>query len=80
MNPSNFAIAVVLIAFQWTGVLPWAFTVDIHGAFDVIVPLIIVCLGMRLNFLFTGRLPTVAAWLVTFIALAFVRARRRAAG
>jgi hypothetical protein len=74
MNPSNFAIAVVLIAYQWTGVLPWTFTSDIHGAWDWIVPLIIVALGMRLNLLFTGRLPTIASWLVTFIVLGIARA------
>jgi len=28
MNPSNFGIAVVLVAFHWTGILPWAYTVD----------------------------------------------------
>jgi len=74
MNPSNFAIAVVLAAYQWTGVLPWGFTVELSGVTDWIVPLIIVMLGMRLNLLFTGRLPTIAAWLATFIALAFCRA------
>lgn len=74
MNPSNFAIAVVLFCYQWTGILPWGFTVDISGAADWIVPLIIVGLGMRLNLLFTGRLPTIAAWLGTFITLAFCRA------
>jgi Na+-translocating ferredoxin:NAD+ oxidoreductase RnfD subunit len=74
MNPSNFAIAVVLATYQWTGILPWAYTIEIGGALDWIVPLIIVALGMRLNLLFTGRLPTITAWLGTFIALAFVRA------
>ena len=74
MNPSNFAIAIVLVAFQWTGVLPWSFTINIQGAWDVIVPLVIVGLGIRLNLLFTGRLPTVVAWLVTFIALGTCRA------
>jgi len=74
MNPSNFAIAVVLIAFQWTGVLPWGFTIDIAGPWDIILPLVIVLLGFRLNLLFTGRLPTVGAWLATFIALGVFRA------
>jgi hypothetical protein len=73
MNPSNFGIAIVLIAYQWTGVLPWAFTVDIHGVWDWLLPLIIVLLGFRLNLLFTGRLPTVATWLSTFIVLGVVR-------
>jgi hypothetical protein len=74
MNPSNFAIAVVLVAYQWTGVLPWGFTIDIQGPWDIVVPLVIVALGFRLNLLFTGRLPTVASWLVTFIALGVFRA------
>jgi hypothetical protein len=73
MNPSNFGIAVVLVVYQWTGVLPWSFTIDIHGVWDWLLPLIIVMLGIRLNLLFTGRLPTVASWLVAFIALAFLR-------
>jgi hypothetical protein len=74
MNPSNFAIAAVLITFQWTGILPWGFTVDIHGVFDWIVPAIIVGLGIRLNLLFTSRIPLIASWLITFVALAFGRA------
>jgi Na+-translocating ferredoxin:NAD+ oxidoreductase RnfD subunit len=74
MNPSNIGIAVVLLAYQWTGVLPWSFTIDIHGVWDWLVPLIIVALGFRLNLLFTGRLPTVASWLVTFIVLGLGRA------
>lgn len=74
MNPSNFAIAVVLLTYQWTGVLPWSYTVNLHGVFDWLVPLIIVGLGMRLNILFTGRIPTVASWVGTFLVLATVRA------
>ncbi|HSS75629.1 MAG TPA: enediyne biosynthesis protein UnbU [Thermoanaerobaculia bacterium] len=74
MNPSNFAIAVVLLAYQWTGVLPWGFTINLHGVWDWLVPLIIVGLGFRLNLFFTGRLPAIAAWLSTFIALGIGRA------
>jgi Na+-translocating ferredoxin:NAD+ oxidoreductase RnfD subunit len=74
MNPSNFAIAVVLITYQWTGVLPWSFTINLHGALDWLVPLAIVGLGMRLNLLFTGRIPSVTSWLVTFVALGAGRA------
>jgi hypothetical protein len=74
MNPSNFAMAVVLVTYQWTGSLPWGFTVNIHGTLDWLLPLIIVGLGMRLNLLFTGRFPTIASWLVTFIVLGAGRA------
>lgn len=73
MNPSNFAIAVVLYVFQWTGMLPWGYTVNLHGAWDWIVPGIIVMLGIRLNILFTGRIPTILSWLTSFVLFAWVR-------
>ena len=73
MNPSNLAIVIIVFVFQWTAMLPWSYTVDLHGAWDWIVPLIIVMLGMRLNILFTGRIPTIVSWLATFIALAALR-------
>jgi hypothetical protein len=74
MNPSNFAIAFVLVAFQWTGVLPWGYTVNLHGVWDWLIPLLIVGLGMRLNILFTGRIPVICSWLGTFLLLASLRA------
>jgi len=67
MNPSNFGIAVVLLTFQWVGLLPWGWTINLHGSWDWIVPLIITALGLRLNLLFTGRLPLIASWLGAFI-------------
>jgi len=42
--------------------------------FDWLVPLIIVGLGMRLNLLFTGRLPTVFSWLAGFFVFGACRA------
>jgi len=74
MNPSNFAIAVMLVTYQWTGVLPWSYTIDLHGVADWLVPALIVALGARLNLLFTGRIPTVVSWLATFVVLGTVRA------
>jgi hypothetical protein len=77
MNPSNFGIAIVLIAYQWTGVLPWNFTVDIFSPWDWLVPLAIVMLGTRLNLLFTGRGPSILAWLGTFVLLGVLRSTIR---
>jgi len=73
MNPSNVGIAMALFFYQWTGALPWAYTIELHSVWDWLVPLIIVGLGFRLNLLFTGRLPTVAAWLGTFIVFGLIR-------
>jgi hypothetical protein len=74
MNPSNFAIAVILVAYQWTGVLPWGFTVNLQGLGDILVPVVIVGLGIRLNLLFTQRIPIVLAWVTTFVVLGAARA------
>jgi hypothetical protein len=76
MNPSNFGIAVVLLTFQWVGLLPWGWTINLHGSWDWIVPLIITGLGLRLNLLFTGRLPLIASWLGAFILQAGFRSWR----
>jgi len=74
MNPSNFGMAMVLLTYQWSGMIPWTFTIEIHGVFDWLLPLAILILGLRLNLLFTGGIPTIAAWLATFIALGAARA------
>ena len=73
MNPSNFAIAVVLLTYQWTGMLPWMYTADLHGAWDWVVPAVIVMLGVRLNIMFTGRIPTILSWLAGFFIFAAAR-------
>jgi len=74
MNPSNFAIAIILVAYQWTGMLPWGYTVDLSGSWDWIVPTVIMCLGIRLNLMFTGRIFIAISWLITFIVLGVARA------
>jgi hypothetical protein len=73
MNPSNFAIAIILYAFQWTGMLPWGYTVNLYNAWDWVVPGVIMILGIRLNILFTGRIPTILSWLGSFILFAYIR-------
>ena len=73
MNPSNFAIAVILLTYQWTGMLPWMYTTDLHGAWDWVVPAVIVMLGVRLNIMFTGRIPTILSWLSSFFIFAAIR-------
>jgi len=76
MNPSNFGIAVTLSVFKWVGVLPWGWTINLKGAWDWIVPVIILGLGFRLNLLFTRRLPLIASWLGVFVLQAAFRSWR----
>lgn len=75
LNPSNTGIALTLIAFAWVGISPpYAFTERVAGAWDVIIPLIIVCSGTFVNARFTGRLPLIGAWMAGFASQAIVRA------
>lgn len=74
LNPSNFGITVTLLLFSWVGISPpyqFAENLDRYG--DWILPAIIICSGTILNFLFTKRLPLIAAWLIGFALQAFAR-------
>jgi len=74
LNPSNFGICLSLTLFPWVIIIPYHFTSHLHGAADVVVPLIIVALGTRLNVLFTKRIPMILTWLGCFAAQALLRA------
>ncbi len=73
-NPSNFGITVTLLLFPWVGIAPpYAFTENLSGFGDWLLPAVIVCSGTFLNARFTGRLPLIAAWLTTFALQALAR-------
>lgn len=73
-NPSNFGITVTLLLFSWVGISPpYQFTENLDGYGDWILPAIIICSGTLLNFLFTKRLPLIAAWLSGFALQAIIR-------
>jgi len=75
LNPSNTGIALTLIAFAWVGISPpYAFTERVASAWDVVIPLIIVCSGTFVNARFTGRLPLIGAWMAGFAFQAIARA------
>jgi len=74
LNPSNFGIAVTLLLFPWVGLAPpYHFTENIGGAWEWIVPGIVLLSGIVIHALFTGRLPVFAGWLVGFVAQALIR-------
>lgn len=73
-NPSNFGITVTLLLFSWVGISPpYQFTENLDGYGDWILPAFIICSGTLLNFLFTKRLPLIAAWLSGFALQAVIR-------
>lgn len=74
LNPSNFGIAVTLLLFPWVGLAPpYHFTENIAGAWDWILPGIVLLSGIIIHALFTGRLPILVAWLIGFAAQALLR-------
>jgi enediyne biosynthesis protein E5 len=74
LNPSNFGITATLLLFPWVGIAPpYHFTENLQGAWDWIVPGLIVVSGSVLNARFTGRLPLVAAWLTGFALQGLLR-------
>jgi enediyne biosynthesis protein E5 len=73
-NPSNFGITVILLLFPWVGIAPpYAFTENLYGIADWILPAVIVTTGTFVNARFTGRLPLIAAWLSAFAVQALAR-------
>jgi enediyne biosynthesis protein E5 len=74
LNPSNFGIATVLVAFPSVSIAPpYQFTENLAGAGDWLLPAFILLTGTLLNFKLTGRVPLIAAWLAAFAAQAVVR-------
>ena len=74
LNPSNFGITATLLLFPWVGIAPPDhFTENLRGAWDWILPGLIVISGSLLNTRFTGRLPLIAAWLSGFVLQGVIR-------
>jgi hypothetical protein len=75
LNPSNFGIAITLLAFPLVGIAPpYQFTENTYGLVDWLLPLLVICTGSYLNVKATGRVPLITAWLCGFAAQAIVRA------
>lgn len=73
-NPSNFGIAVALIAFPSIGLMaPYHFTENISGLLDWALPLGILMAGTMLNVRLTKKAPLILGWLGGFVAQALIR-------
>jgi len=74
LNPSNFGIAATLVTFTWVGIAPpYHFTENVSGAWDWILPAIILTTGSLLNFKLTKRGWLIVAWLGGFALQGIVR-------
>ncbi|MER5756946.1 enediyne biosynthesis protein [Streptomyces sp. NPDC002088] len=75
MNPSNFGIAVTLLAFSsWVAVAqPYQFTEEANSFFRIMIAVIIATAGTILNTALTKRTALIVGWLGGFAIQAFVR-------
>ena len=75
MNPSNFGITAVLLAFPaWASIAPpYEFTEIANTFFRVMIPIVIVTAGTVLNGLLTKKIPLIVGWLGAFAIQAFIR-------
>jgi hypothetical protein len=75
-NPSNFGVGATLLLFPEVSFAPpYHFTENITGLWDWGVPLVILTTGIIVHGLFTGRLPLIGAWIVTFMLQGIIRAK-----
>lgn len=74
MNPSNLGIAVTLLLFPWVSIAPpYHFTEHVSGAWDWVIPAIILVAGTAMNAMLTKRMWLIGAWLTAFALQAVVR-------
>lgn len=74
-NPSNFGITLTLVFLPFVGLAPpYHFTTNVAGAWNWIIPGVILASGILIHAVSTGRLPLIAAWIGGFLIQALVRA------
>jgi hypothetical protein len=74
LNPSNTGIALTLLCFPAVGLAPpYQYTENLPGAWNWILPAVVVCVGSILNARFTHKMPLVAAWFGGFVGQALFR-------
>lgn len=75
-NPSNFGVAVTLVLFPQVGFAPpYHFTENITGAWDWVLPAVVLVTGIIIHALFTGRLLLCMAWVIGFVLQGVLRAK-----
>lgn len=74
MNPSNFGITVVLLAYSWVAIAPpYHFTENLNAYGSWALPAVILAAGTLLNGKLTRKLPLIAGWVGAFALQAVAR-------
>jgi hypothetical protein len=67
LNPSNTGIAVTVLLFPALApIMPWQFTEGLSSNMSSAFPVVIVCLGVFMNWRYTRRIPLVLGWVIAF--------------
>lgn len=74
LNPSNTGIAVTVFLFPTIApMMPWQFTEALSSNLSSAFPVVIVCLGMFMNWRYTKRIPLILGWVLAFALQGIVR-------
>ena len=74
MNPSNFGITIILLAFPWASIAPpYHFSEKVDTWVGWLIVAVILISGTVLNALLTGRMYLIAGWLGFFVLQAVLR-------
>jgi Na+-translocating ferredoxin:NAD+ oxidoreductase RnfD subunit len=74
LNPSNTGVAATVFLFPTIApIMPWQFTESLSDGPSRIFPVIVICLGMFMNWRYTRRMPLILAWVLMFAAQGVVR-------
>lgn len=73
-NPSNTGIAATLLLFPSVGIAPpYDFTRYLSGAWDILLPALLLVPATMITVVFTKRVPLVVSWLGFFVLQALAR-------
>ena len=67
LNPSNTGIAMTVLLFPALApIMPWQFTEGLSTGTSRAFPVLLVCLGIFMNWRYSKRLPLVLGWVIAF--------------
>jgi Na+-translocating ferredoxin:NAD+ oxidoreductase RnfD subunit len=67
LNPSNTGIAITVLLFPvLSPIMPWQFTEGLSVGTSRAFPVLLVCLGIFMNWRYSKRLPLVLGWVIAF--------------
>ena len=74
LNPSNTGIAITILLFPTLApIMPYQFTERLSGGMSWAFPVLVIFVGIFMNWRYAGRLPLVLGWVIGFALQGIVR-------